>query len=75
MGLLQDLRFALRLLIKDRWFTLVAVVTLTLGIAANNAVFTFVLLAGSARDAAGPGRGAAARITPWSSDRLNISNV
>ena len=42
MGLLQDLRFAVRLLIKDRWFTLVAVVTLALGIAANNAVFTFV---------------------------------
>src|SRR5215467_6482086 len=42
MGLLQDLRFALRLLVKDRWFTLVAVITLALGIAANNAVFTFV---------------------------------
>jgi putative ABC transport system permease protein len=42
MGLLQDLRFAVRLLIKDRWFTVVAVVTLALGIAANNAVFTFV---------------------------------
>ena len=42
MGLFQDLRFAVRLLIKDRWFTLVAVVTLALGIAANNAVFTFV---------------------------------
>jgi putative ABC transport system permease protein len=42
MGLLQDLRFAFRLLIKDRWFTLVAIITLALGIAANNAVFTFV---------------------------------
>jgi putative ABC transport system permease protein len=42
MGLLQDLRYAVRLLIKDRWFTLVAVVALALGIAANNAVFTFV---------------------------------
>src|SRR3954463_6322486 len=42
MTLLQDLRFAIRLLVKDRWFTLVAAVALALGIAANNAVFTFV---------------------------------
>ena len=42
MSLLSDLRFAVRLLVKDRWFTLVAAVALALGIAANNAVFTFV---------------------------------
>jgi len=42
MGLLQDIRFAGRLLIKDRWFALVAMIALSLGIAANNAVFTFV---------------------------------
>jgi predicted permease len=42
MNLWQDFRYAVRLLIKDRWFTLVAVVALALGIAANNAVFTFV---------------------------------
>jgi putative ABC transport system permease protein len=42
MNLWQDLRFAVRLLLKDRWFTLVAAVALALGIAANNAVFTFV---------------------------------
>jgi putative ABC transport system permease protein len=42
MSLWQDLRFAARLLLKDRWFTLVAAVALALGIAANNAVFTFV---------------------------------
>ena len=42
MSLLHDLRFAVRLLIKDRWFTLVAALALALGMAANNAVFTFV---------------------------------
>jgi len=40
--LLQDVRFAIRLLIKDRWFTLVAAVALALGIGANATVFTFV---------------------------------
>ncbi|HEY7449219.1 MAG TPA: hypothetical protein VH702_13765, partial [Vicinamibacterales bacterium] len=42
MSLLQDLRFAVRLLRKDRWFAVVAVVTLALGIAANSVVFTLV---------------------------------
>ena len=40
--LLQDLRFALRRLIKDRWFTLAAIAALALGIGANSAVFTLV---------------------------------
>ena len=42
MSLLQDLRFAIRLLVKGRWFTLVAAAALALGIAANSAVFTLV---------------------------------
>ena len=42
MSILQDVRFAVRLLIKDKWFTTVAVVALALGIGVNNAVFTFV---------------------------------
>jgi putative ABC transport system permease protein len=39
---MHDLRFALRLLLKDRLVTFVAVVTLALGIAANSTVFTCV---------------------------------
>jgi predicted permease len=42
MSLFQDLRYAIRLLLKDRWFTAVAALVLALGIGANNAVFTIV---------------------------------
>ena len=42
MGLWQDLQFAVRLLIKDKWFTLVAAIALALGIGVNATVFTFV---------------------------------
>ena len=42
MGLWEDVRFAVRLLLKDKWFTLVAAVALALGIGVNATVFTFV---------------------------------
>ncbi|HET7220119.1 MAG TPA: ABC transporter permease [Vicinamibacterales bacterium] len=42
MSLLQDLRFAVRLIVKDRWFTAVAVAALSLGIGVNATVFTLV---------------------------------
>ena len=41
-NLVQDLRFAFRLLKKERGFTVAAVLALTLGIGASNAVFTIV---------------------------------
>jgi len=42
MNLLQDIRFAVRLLVKDRWVTAVATVALALGIGMNATVFTLV---------------------------------
>ena len=42
MSIFQDLRYAVRLLLKDRWFTAIAALVLALGIGANNAVFTIV---------------------------------
>src|SRR3954467_9396030 len=40
--LANDLRFAVRMLLKDKWFTLVAILALGLGIGLNATVFTFV---------------------------------
>jgi putative ABC transport system permease protein len=42
MSLIQDLRFALRLIAKERWFATVAVAALALGIGVNATVFTLV---------------------------------
>jgi putative ABC transport system permease protein len=42
MSILEDIRFAARVLYKRRLMTAVAVVALALGISANSAVFTFV---------------------------------
>ena len=38
----QDLRFALRLMVKDRWFSAAAIAVLALGIGANTVGFTVV---------------------------------
>ena len=40
--MLQDLRFAVRLIVKERWFSAVAIVALSLGIGLNATVFTLV---------------------------------
>jgi putative ABC transport system permease protein len=67
----QDFRFAARLLLKDRWFTLPAVIALAIGIGMNGAMFTIVnamirglpidsperLMSIHTRDAAGRWRG------------------
>ena len=42
MRLIQDIRFAIRVILKDRWFTGVAALALGLGIGVNTTVFTFV---------------------------------
>ena len=49
-AILQDLRFAFRLIARDRWFSAVVIVTLALGIGANTTGFSIVNAASSSAD-------------------------
>jgi predicted permease len=40
--MIQDLRFAFRMLARERWFSAVAVLSLALGIGANTAIFSLI---------------------------------
>ena len=42
MNIFQDVRYSARMLVKDRWYTAIAVLALALGIGVNSTVFTFV---------------------------------
>ena len=42
MGFLQDIKFGIRMFVKNPSFTLVGIITLALGIGANSTVFTLV---------------------------------
>src|SRR5258708_5316839 len=42
MGFLQDFRFGFRMMMKNPGFTLVAIITLALGIGVNSTVFTII---------------------------------
>ena len=76
MSLWQDLKFAIRLLLKDKWFTVVAIIALALGIGVNATVFTFVnavLIRGLPFDDPGTDRGAQTRAMSLVTATIGVS--